>query len=88
MGILDFVLGILEFALGILNFSLEILEFPVTPSPSGGSLYGILEFLVYKRKKPLGNSRLFVMRSPDQSQGMTQGLGILEFVLEILVFAL
>ena len=48
--ILEFVLGILEFALGILNFSLEILEFPVIPQPLWGSLYGILEFLVYKRK--------------------------------------
>ena len=54
-------------------FSLGILEFPTMLSLSltGGSLYGILEF--------------FVMSSPppQSSRGMTQGLGILEFLVNL-----
>ena len=37
-----------------------------SPSLTRGSIYGILEFLVYKRKKALRNSKFFVMRSSDQ----------------------
>ena len=53
-------------------FSLGILEFPTMLSLSltGGSLYGLLDF--------------FVMSSPPQSsRGMTQGLGILEFLVNL-----
>ena len=48
------------------------------------SFFGILEFLVYKRKKPLGNSRILCDEIIWSSRGMPQGLGILEFVLGIL----
>ena len=37
-----------------------------SPSPFGGSLYGVLEFLVYKRKKAPRNSKFIMMSSPDQ----------------------
>ena len=48
------------------------------PSLTGESLYGILEFLVYKRKK--ANSKFIMMRSPDQVGDDTR-LGNSRFVL-------
>ena len=65
-----------------------ILEFP-TMSSSGltrGSLYGILEFFVMRSPDQvgddtrLGNSRILCDEIPRSSRGMTQGLGILEFL--------
>ena len=54
-----------------------------------GSLYGILEFFVMRSPDQvgddtrLGNSRILCDEIPRSSRGMTQDLGILEFLNDI-----
>ena len=51
-----------------------------SPSPFGGSLYRILEFLNDINAKPLGIQKFICDEILGSSRGMTQGLGILEFL--------
>ena len=51
-----------------------------SPSPFGGSLYRILEFLNDINAKPLGIQKFICDEIIGSSRGMTQGLGILEFL--------
>ena len=58
-----------------------------SPSLTGGSLYGILEFPASLRASKAteaisSNSKFICDEIPRSSRGMTQGLGILEFLNE------
>ena len=77
----------------ILDFILGILEFPVIPQPLWGISIEILQFPASLKgggkATEAGNSRILYDEIPrssrgmtkNASRGMTQGLGILEFIL-------